>query len=108
MQWFLHDLERRIDAIRAALDAKDAAQLRDIAHHLAASAEGYGFDEIGSAARQFESDVRFIVLRTESATSDEDSLDDGLEDEVSLSSLTEKAEDLINLCRQAIDAKDAA
>ncbi len=108
VEWFLHDLERRIDAIRSALDSKDAAQLRDLAHHLASSADGYGFDAIGRAAREFESDVRFIVLRGESAGSDEDSLDDGLDDEVSLASLTEKAEDLIMLCRRAIDAKDAA
>lgn len=101
VEWFLHDLERRIDSIRAALDAQDAAQLHSLAHHLAGSADGYGFGDIGRAAREFESELHFVVLRQQTVADDEDSL----EEEASLSSLTEKAEDLIALCRHAIDAK---
>jgi hypothetical protein len=52
-------------------------------------------------AREFESELHFIALRQQTVSEDEDSLDE----EASLSSLTEKAEDLIALCRHAIDAK---
>lgn len=104
VMWFLGDLERRVVAIRGALDAHDADRLRVLAHQLAGSAKGYGFEQIGEAARKVESEIRFINLHRESVHGS----DDGLEDEVQLSSLTEKTEDLIVLCRRALDGRRGA
>lgn len=103
--WFLGDLERRVEAIQSALDQHDAARLRVIAHQLAGSAKGYGFDQIGDAARKLESSVRFACLQRDANSSlgDAGGSDDGLADEMSLAGLVEKAEDLIVLCRRAID-----
>lgn len=102
--WFLGDLERRIEAIRGALDAHDAARLRALAHQLSGSAEGYGFEEIGEAARKVESEIRYIRLHRESIPHN----DDGLEHELHISTLAEKTEDLITLCRRALDANRGA
>lgn len=104
VMWFLGDLERRIDAIRRALDAHDAARLRVLAHQLSGSAEGYGFEEIGEAARKVESEIRYIKLHRDSIPVS----DDGLEDELHISTLAEKTEDLISLCRRALDANRGA
>ena len=102
--WFLGDLERRVDAIRTALDAHDADRLRILAHQLAGSANGYGFQQIGDAARKVESEIRYINMHREAIPH----VDDGMEDELHLSALTEKTEDLIWLCRRAIDGKRGA
>jgi HPt (histidine-containing phosphotransfer) domain-containing protein len=102
--WFLGDLERRVSAIRSALDTHDAARLRVLAHQLSGSATGYGFEEIGEAARRVESEIRFITLHREASPA----ADDGLEDEVQISTLAEKTEDLISVCRRAIDGKRGA
>lgn len=104
VQWFLGDLERRVVAIRGALDAHDADRLRILAHQLAGSAKGYGFEVLGDAARKVESEIRFINLQRETASH----LDDGLEDEIRLSALTEKTEELIWHCRRAIDGTRGA
>ena len=102
--WFLGDLERRVTAIRGALNANDAARLRLLAHQLSGSAKGYGFEEIGNAAREVESEIRYIRLHRESVLGD----DDGLEDELHIATLAEKTEDLILLCRRAIDGEAGA
>jgi HPt (histidine-containing phosphotransfer) domain-containing protein len=103
--WFLGDLERRVGAIRTALDAHDATRLRMLAHQLSGSAKGYGFEEIGDAARRVESEIRYIVLHRGAQPGS----DDGLEDEAQVSALAEKTEDLILVCRRAIEGKrDAA
>jgi HPt (histidine-containing phosphotransfer) domain-containing protein len=113
--WFLDDLGNRVQAMRGALDAHDASRLRVLAHQLAGAASGYGFDEIGDAAREVESSIRFIRLQRElehtigqDLSCGDDACEDGLEDELELSALSEKAEDLIALCRRAIDGKDGA
>lgn len=115
--WFLDDLGNRVQAMRGALDAHDASRLRVLAHQLAGAASGYGFDEIGEAAREVESSIRFIRLQRElehtvgkdsccGEDGCDDGCEDGLQDEIELSTLSEKAEDLIALCRRAIDGKD--
>jgi HPt (histidine-containing phosphotransfer) domain-containing protein len=102
--WFLGDLERRVEAIRNALDAHDADRLRVLAHQLSGSANGYGFQQIGDAARKVEGEIRFINMHREAIPHS----DDGMEQEVQLSALTEKTEDLIWLCRRAIDGNRGA
>ena len=102
--WFLGDLERRVAAIRGALDAHDAARLRALAHQLSGTAEGYGFEEIGEAARKVESEIRFIKLHRDVLPEP----DDGLLDELHISTLSEKTEDLISVCRRAIDGNRGA
>ncbi|MFM7051076.1 MAG: Hpt domain-containing protein [Planctomycetota bacterium] len=96
VDYFIGDLERRMHALRAALDACDAARLRTLAHQLSGSAGGYGFAPIGDAAKRLEDHVR--SLRT----------DDGLSDETALSAVRERAEDLIATCRRAIRTGDDA
>lgn len=118
--WFLGDLERRVGAIRSALDAHDASRLRMLAHQLSGSAQGYGFEEIGEAARRVESEIRFLGLHRKAQPGDDDGLhgdglhddglhDDGLQNEVQISTLAERTEDLISVCSRAIEGKrDAA
>lgn len=113
--WFLGDLERRVGAIRSALDAHDATRLRMLAHQLSGSAQGYGFEEIGEAARRVESEIRFLALHRKAQPGDDDGLhgdglhDDGLQNEVQISTLAERTEDLISVCSRAIEGKrDAA
>ncbi len=109
--WFLEDLGRRVGAIRAAIDLHDAASLRVLAHQLAGSAGGYGFDSIGRAAQELEEEIK-SVAKERTANGVGVGLGAGLADELEregrLSALTEKAEDLIALCRRAIEANGAA
>ncbi|MBI1304411.1 MAG: hypothetical protein GC172_11595 [Phycisphaera sp.] len=111
--WFLEDLGRRVGAIRAAIDLHDAASLRVLAHQLAGSAGGYGFDSIGQAAQELERELRSAVAaRAMNGVGAGAGMDCGLADELEregrLSALTEKAEDLIALCRRAIEANGAS
>lgn len=102
--WFIGDLEKRVSAIRSACDDHDAARLRVLAHQLAGAASGYGFDEIGDAAREVEGRIRLTTERSDAPFGGTD----GLEEEMLLSALSEKTEDLITLCRRAIDGRGKA
>lgn len=119
--WFLGDLERRVVAIRSALDAHDAMKLRSLAHQLAGAAGGYGFEQIGSVARDLECRIRFLDMQRNGRLDAVDPadprdvsregasdgiLDDGLAEEMQIASLAERAEDLISLCRRAIDGRE--
>ncbi|RLS91150.1 MAG: Hpt domain-containing protein [Planctomycetota bacterium] len=84
--FFVDDLGRRIEAIRRALLDQDRAQLHTLAHQLSGSAGGYGYTSIGDVARLLEKQTR----------------SDQLSDEMELSLLHERAEDLISICRRAI------
>lgn len=84
--FFVDDLGRRIEAIRRALLDQDRAQLHTLAHQLSGSASGYGYTSIGDVARLLEKQTR----------------SDQLSDEMELSLLHERAEDLISICRRAI------
>lgn len=83
---FVDELGGRVDSIRTAFDASDLAELRTISHQLKGAAGGYGFDPIGDAAARLEYDL--------------------LGDEADLSSLSERVEDLITLCRSAVRPRD--
>ncbi len=111
--WFIEDLGRRVGAIRAAIDHHDAASLHALAHQLAGSAGGYGFDSIGRAAQDLERELRSTAAeRAMNGVAAGAGMDCGLSEELEregrLSALTEKAEDLIALCRRAIEANGAA
>lgn len=93
VDYFLADLTRRVESLRSALDAEDALVLRRLAHQLAGAAAGYGFAEIGDAAREVDEAAR--------------GFDDGLGDEMLVSDVRERAEDLIALCRRAIPGVSA-
>lgn len=80
MQRLVENLDGRLHALRDALDAGDAAELRAIAAILAENAR----EEI---------DCGFIGLEQ----------DDGLVEEMELSLITERAEELIHFCRLAMD-----
>jgi HPt (histidine-containing phosphotransfer) domain-containing protein len=84
--FFVDDLGRRVEAIRRALLDQDRAQLHTLAHQLSGSAGGYGYTSIGDVARLLEKQVQ----------------SDQLSDEMELSLLHERAEDLISICRRAI------
>jgi HPt (histidine-containing phosphotransfer) domain-containing protein len=84
--FFVDDLNRRVEAIRRALLDQDRAQLHTLAHQLSGSAGGYGYTSIGDVARLLEKQVQ----------------SDQLSDEMELSLLHERAEDLISICRRAI------
>jgi HPt (histidine-containing phosphotransfer) domain-containing protein len=84
--FFVDDLSRRVEAIRRALLDQDRAQLHTLAHQLSGSAGGYGYTSIGDVARLLEKQVRSGQLS----------------DEMELSLLHERAEDLISICRRAI------
>jgi HPt (histidine-containing phosphotransfer) domain-containing protein len=86
-----------------------------LAHQLSGSAQGYGFEEIGEAARRVESEIRFLGLHRKAQPGGDDGLhgdglhDDGLQNEVQISTLAERTEDLISVCSRAIEGKrDAA
>lgn len=96
VDYFVGDLERRVHALRAALDSCDAARLRTLAHQLSGSAGGYGFAPIGDAAKRLEEHVRSMRA------------DDGLAEEAAISAVRETAEDLIATCRRAIRTGDDA
>lgn len=84
--FFVDDLSRRVEAIRRALLDQDRAQLHTLAHQLSGSAGGYGYTSIGDVARLLEKQTRSGQLS----------------DEMELSLLHERAEDLISICRRAI------
>ena len=73
------ELDMRLRALRGALDARDAEDVRSLAETLA------------ETARE-EADCTLIGLEDQ----------DGLIEEMELSMLTERAEDLISFCRMAM------
>ena len=83
---FVDELDDRITSIKGALEDDDHATLRRLAHQLKGSAGGYGFDPIGDAAARLEYEL--------------------LGDQAELSTITERAEDLISTCRAAVRPED--
>ncbi len=96
---FVEELGPRLCAIREALDAQDAGRLRAIAHHIASNAPVAGWKPVGDAAKRLEDEIRML---------EDDSDDDGLFDEMSLSAVTEMAEDLVTTCRRAMESRGEA
>lgn len=85
IEFFLDELDRRTVELTEAWQNTDAEQLRVMAHQLKGAAEGYGYPSITAAARELEQAIH--------------------EQESELSSLSEKVEGLVQLCRQASAAR---
>lgn len=85
IEFFLDELNHRVESLNKAWTSSDADNLRVIAHQLKGAAAGYGYQCITDAARELES---------------------GLDQrEADLSSLTEEIESLILLCKKAAAAR---
>jgi hypothetical protein len=87
------DLDARLRALCGVIDAHDAQDIRELATLLAA------------AARE-ESDCERIGLDGTDLDADafEAAFEDGLLDEIEISSVTERAEELVAFCRLAIES----
>ncbi len=81
VEFFLHELEERLAALRDAYEGGHADELRSVVHQLKGAAGGYGFPSISEAARKFEHSI--------------------LIEEAELSTLREEFENLITTCRRA-------
>ena len=81
----VEDLDRRLRSLCGAIEARDAADIRRLAEALAdAAREDAGCDLIG-----LEDDVLE---------------DESLRDEMDMSSMTERAEELVSFCRAAMES----
>jgi len=81
----VEDLDRRLRSLCGAVEARDAADIRRLAEALAdAAREDAGCDLIG-----LEDDVLE---------------DESLRDEMDMSSITERAEELVSFCRAAMES----
>lgn len=81
VEFFVQEMDGRVRDLRTALEADDLQTLRRLAHQLKGAAGGYGFPVIGDAAATVERSIQG--------------------QEADLSSIRERAEDLITLCRRA-------
>ncbi|MHC4245771.1 MAG: hypothetical protein GWP75_08590 [Planctomycetia bacterium] len=84
---FVDELDHHVQSIRSACLSEDFATLRRISHQLKGAAGGYGFDPIGHSAARLE--------------------DDMLADEMDISGISERVEDLITTCRAAVRPTDS-
>ncbi len=86
VEFFVNDLNARINSIREAFDRDDRARLKTLAHQLKGAAGGYGFPSIGQAAGAVEREL--------------------LGHQADIANLGERVEDLINLCRSAVPSPE--
>lgn len=98
--FFVGDLSRRVETIRRALLDQDRAQLHTLAHQLSGSAHGYGYPSIGEVARLLARQAKHG--QTSPVSLPQPNPIDQRSDEMELSLLHERAEDLISICRRAI------
>ncbi len=92
--FFDDDLTSRVEALRCALAHDDQRQLRTLAHQLAGSARGYGFDSLGDAALLLVAELK---LNRRAQT-----VGDHTTHEESLTRLRECTRELITLCQRAL------
>ena len=81
VEFFVDELQQRIDALKTAMQQSDESELKTLAHQLKGAAGGYGFPSISECAGDVEQGVMAC--------------------EGDIASVTEKVEALINLCRRA-------
>ena len=84
VEFFVGELQDRINALSGAWQSSDMTQLKTLAHQLKGAAGGYGFPTISETAAALESSL----LAQESDTS----------------VLNEKLDALVHLCRRAMAA----
>ena len=81
IEFFLQELAHHAQELGQAFETGDSRRLRVLAHQLKGAAGGYGYPSISATAGRLEAGV--------------------IADEADLSSLAERVEELIRLCRQA-------
>lgn len=82
VEFFITELQTRIEALCRAWETGDEAALNDLAHQLKDAAEGYGYPSITQSAAELEAAL--------------------LLEEAQASAIAEKAESLIALCKRAV------
>lgn len=82
VQFFVDELQVRIEALSGALEKNDSAELRTLAHQLKGAAGGYGFPAISETAGVLEAHLMAA----------------GADD---LAALQARVADLIGICRRA-------
>lgn len=83
VQFFVDEIEERIDTIQTTAQSNDITGLRTVAHQLKGAGTGYGFEPISHTAGELE---RLI---------------DVTEPPVVTQAIQEQVDDLIDLCRRA-------
>jgi HPt (histidine-containing phosphotransfer) domain-containing protein len=64
IEYFLQELPSRIESVRAAHQAGDAASLKRLVHQLRGASAGYGFPQLGTAAGKVEDRLRGLTPET--------------------------------------------
>lgn len=82
LQFFVDEIDHRIETIRAASRSDDIRRLRTVAHQLKGAAAGYGFEPISKTAAELER----LIDETEAI-------------EVT-QAIQQQADELIDLCRR--------
>lgn len=83
VEFFLEEIDDRIDVIQAASQADDMVGLRTVAHQLKGAAGGYGFDPISQTAGELE----HLIDANEAAKVTEE--------------IQQRVDELIGLCKRA-------
>lgn len=82
IDYFLHDLQERVNKMTTAFEAAGNDELRMLAHQLKGAAGGYGYPTITTSAAELESALKTTAQDT--------------------SAITTRLDALVNLCRQAV------
>lgn len=83
VQFFVEEIDERIQTLQATSQANDITGLRTIAHQLKGAGTGYGFEPISSTAGELE---RLIDVTDPPAVTQD---------------ILQQVDDLIDLCRRA-------
>jgi len=81
IEFFVDELQARVDALSNALSSQNKGDLKVLAHQLKGAAGGYGFPQISECAGELEKSI--------------------VSGQAAVSALTERVEDLISLCKRA-------
>lgn len=81
IEFFVDELKDRVSTIESAWQTGDERRLREMAHQLKGAASSYGYPDITHSAAELEGEL--------------------LAEQAELSSVAEKVEDLVSLCRRA-------
>ena len=83
VQFFVDEMNDRVDSIQSAAEANDLGQLRVVAHQLKGAGAGYGFEPITNSAASLEA-----LIDASDPTAD-------------AQQLRQQVDELIDLCRRA-------
>lgn len=88
IEYFIQELPTRIDSVRNAHEAGDAATLRRLVHQLRGASAGYGFPTLGTAAGKVEDSLRQMPPNNAGAPE-------------TLAKIGAEVNQLIDMCRRA-------